>query len=128
VKSTLIILSLVVALHSPFFRRNSARVETYTLEVSCSSPFSVTTRWSSLTYLYIRFFADPYTEEEAARITSSILSAVSYMHSKGVIHRDLKYENILFIDNNPRAEIKLIDFGLSKHFGHEDMTEGVGTV
>jgi calcium-dependent protein kinase len=71
---------------------------------------------------------DPYTEEEAARITSSILSAVSYMHSKGIIHRDLKYENILFIDNDPRAEIKLIDFGLSKRFGHEDMTEGVGTV
>jgi calcium-dependent protein kinase len=71
---------------------------------------------------------DPYTEEESARITSSILSAVSYMHSKGIIHRDLKYENILFVDNNPRAEIKLIDFGLSKRFGHEDMTEGVGTV
>jgi calcium-dependent protein kinase len=51
------------------------------------------------------------------------------MHSKGIIHRDLKYENILFIDNNSRAEIKLIDFGLSKRFGHEeDMTEGVGTV
>lgn len=27
---------------------------------------------------------DPYTEEEAARITMAILSAVSYMHSKGV--------------------------------------------
>jgi serine/threonine protein kinase len=71
---------------------------------------------------------DPYTEEESARITSSILSAVSYMHSKGIIHRDLKYENILFIDNNPQAEIKLIDFGLSKRFGHEELTEGVGTV
>jgi serine/threonine protein kinase len=31
--------------------------------------------------LYAR---DPYTEEEAARITGSILSAISYMHSKGV--------------------------------------------
>jgi serine/threonine protein kinase len=71
---------------------------------------------------------DPYTEEEAARITSSILSAVAYMHYKGVIHRDLKYENILFVDNHPRAEIKLIDFGLSKRFAHEDLTEGVGTV
>jgi hypothetical protein len=26
--------------------------------VSCSSPFSVATRWSSLTYLYIYFFAE----------------------------------------------------------------------
>lgn len=30
---------------------------------------------------------DPYTEEEAARITSSILSAVSYMHDHGIVHR-----------------------------------------
>ena len=40
---------------------------------------------------------DPYTEEEAARIVSSILSAISYMHSRNVCHRDLKYENILFV-------------------------------
>ena len=31
--------------------------------------------------LYAR---DPYTEEQAARITSAILTAVAYMHSKGV--------------------------------------------
>lgn len=30
---------------------------------------------------------DPYTEEEAARIVSSILSAVSYMHQQGIVHR-----------------------------------------
>lgn len=30
---------------------------------------------------------DPYTEEEAARITTSILSAVSYIHSMNIIHR-----------------------------------------
>jgi serine/threonine protein kinase len=76
--------------------------------------------------LYAR---DPYTEEEAARITSSILSAVAFMHAKGVTHRDLKYENILFVDSSPRAEIKLIDFGLSKVFfgGTAELTDGVGT-
>lgn len=42
--------------------------------------------------LYTR---DPYTEEEAANITASVLSAVSYMHSMGITHRDLKYENIV---------------------------------
>jgi serine/threonine protein kinase len=35
---------------------------------------------------------DPYKEEEAARIVSSILSAIAYMHSKNMAHRDLKYE------------------------------------
>ena len=33
------------------------------------------------------------------------------------MHRDLKPENFLFSDNTPDAEIKLIDFGLSKRFG-----------
>lgn len=71
---------------------------------------------------------DPYTEEEAARITSSILSAVSYMHSRNILHRDLKYENILFVNDSTHAEIKLIDFGLSKMFATEELTEGVGTM
>jgi serine/threonine protein kinase len=39
---------------------------------------------------------DPYTEKEAARISYSILSAVAYMHSMHVTHRDLKYENVMF--------------------------------
>ena len=81
--------------------------------------------------LYTR---DPYTQEEAARIVSSIMSAVAYMHRKHICHRDLKYENILFVNESPRAEIKLIDFGLSSKYGgsagpgSDEMTEGVGTV
>lgn len=73
---------------------------------------------------------DPYTEEEAARIISSILSAVSYLHANNVAHRDLKYENILFVNQSPKAEIKLIDFGLSKIYGMGGgtLTEGVGTI
>lgn len=35
----------------------------------------------------------------------------------------------MFINDDPKAEIKLIDFGLSKKFGPgEDLTEGVGTM
>jgi serine/threonine protein kinase len=60
---------------------------------------------------------DPYTEEEAARIVDGILSAVSYMHNKGIVHRDLKYENILFVNESPKADVKIIDFGLSKFYG-----------
>lgn len=33
---------------------------------------------------------DPYIEEDAARIVSCVLSAVSFMHRKNVVHRDLK--------------------------------------
>jgi serine/threonine protein kinase len=47
------------------------------------------------------------------------------------LHRDLKYENILFVDDSPTAEVKLIDFGLSKQFYSKDekeCTDGVGTM
>lgn len=47
-----------------------------------------------------------------------ILSAVKHLHEHGICHRDLKPENFLFSDNSEDAEIKLIDFGLSKRFGH----------
>lgn len=71
---------------------------------------------------------DPYTEEHAARIVSNILSAIAYMHSKNLLHRDLKFENILFVNNSPHAEVKLIDFGLSAAFGNDELTDGVGTM
>ena len=49
---------------------------------------------------------DPYTEDQSARIIGSVLSAVDFMHQHGIIHRDLKYENILFANPSPTAEIK----------------------
>jgi len=60
--------------------------------------------------LYTR---DPYTEQDALKIVKQILSAVAYMHRLNIIHRDLKYENILFKNDSPDADIKIIDFGLS---------------
>jgi serine/threonine protein kinase len=35
---------------------------------------------------------------------------------------------VLFVNDSPQAEIKLIDFGLSKRFGNEAITDGVGTI
>ncbi|XP_065077212.1 uncharacterized protein Sik3 isoform X3 [Ochlerotatus camptorhynchus] len=52
-------------------------------------------------------------EEEAARIFSQIISAVDYCHSKGIVHRDLKAENVL-LDNE--MNVKLADFGFSNTF------------
>lgn len=73
---------------------------------------------------------DPYSEEEAASIAGKLLSAIAYMHSRNITHRDLKFENIMFESSSPTAEIKVIDFGLSKKYLPEAprMMEGVGTI
>lgn len=51
-------------------------------------------------------------EEEAIPIFRQIVSAVSYMHNKGLVHRDLKLENIL-INDQGTLEVKIIDFGFA---------------
>lgn len=58
----------------------------------------------------------PYSEAEAARIISSICSAISYMHSRHITHRDLKFENIIFEKRGQGAVVKLIDFGLGRKY------------
>ncbi|KAJ8926219.1 hypothetical protein NQ314_021428 [Rhamnusium bicolor] len=55
-----------------------------------------------------------FTESEASSILRKLVSAVSFMHSRGVVHRDLKPENLVFTSTENNAEIKIIDFGFAR--------------
>jgi serine/threonine protein kinase len=44
-----------------------------------------------------------------------------------VIHRDIKFENILFENKAEEAQIKLIDFGLATVYTKRKLTDRVGT-
>ncbi len=57
--------------------------------------------------LYVR---DPYEEWEAKEIMTQLMMAVGYMHRRGIVHRDLKYENVMFVEprhGKSRLEIKV---------------------
>lgn len=55
-----------------------------------------------------------YNEAIASRQMRQILLGVHYLHSLGIVHRDLKLENILLTRTpNGFGDIKIADFGLS---------------
>ena len=52
-------------------------------------------------------------------LSSQILNSINYLHSYGIIHRDIKHTNILI---NEKNIIKIIDFGLSRVLGKNEYT------
>ena len=52
-----------------------------------------------------------FTEEEAKKIIKKLLEAITYWHSKEIMHKDLKPKKI-FIEKE--GEIKITDFAMSK--------------
>ena len=67
------------------------------------------------TYLQKRQFK--ISENRAAQIIHKLCTSIYYIHSFGIVHRDLKPENILMTDCSENADIRLLDFGLSKIIG-----------
>ena len=57
------------------------------------------------------YLAESPNIKERRRIFGELLSAVEYLHRRGVVHNDLKPDNILI--SNASDTLKLIDFGLA---------------
>lgn len=59
-------------------------------------------------------------EPQVAVVAEQILRALAYMHRRGICHRDLKMENILYENTADDSSIRLIDFGLSQTYNESD--------
>lgn len=65
---------------------------------------------------------------ETLSITEQVLRALEHAHSKGIIHRDIKPQNIMVLKN---GRIKVTDFGIAKLPNAETVTmsdKAIGTV
>lgn len=77
---------------------------------------------------YQLFKLGVFSEDRAKMYTAEIVSAISFLHSKGILHRDLKPENVLL---DSEGHIKITDFGLCKANMNDTTTRAdsfVGTI
>lgn len=65
-------------------------------------------------------------EDKARLYIAEVILALEYLHSQGIIYRDLKPDNIIIAED---GHLKLTDFGLSKEGAESDFTSNsfVGT-
>jgi len=60
-----------------------------------------------------------FTPDDTAIFTSQVLLPLEYLHSLGIVHRDLKLENILVAQD---GALKLTDFGFAKYIKYRSWT------
>ncbi|XP_028925132.1 serine/threonine-protein kinase 17B isoform X3 [Ornithorhynchus anatinus] len=67
-------------------------------------------------------------EHDVVRLVRQILEGLCHLHQNGIVHLDLKPQNILLSALQPLGDVKLVDFGLSRKLsGPCELREILGT-
>ena len=79
-------------------------------------------------YQYLSKRSWAISEDVVKKLTHQIVTALYYLHSHGIVHGDVKLENILMTDDLGEINVKLADFGFSKVLGpNETRSSDMGT-
>lgn len=62
----------------------------------------------------------PLAPREAVRVTSAVCEALQAVHDAGLVHRDVKPENVLLTSS---GEVKLSDFGIAREAAGQALTK-----
>lgn len=54
-----------------------------------------------------------FEEEDVAQFMSELIDGILYLHRLGIVHRDMKPENVLCTNKEVPLHVKIADFGLS---------------
>jgi serine/threonine protein kinase len=69
-----------------------------------------------------------YSERDARALVKILLSVIQHCHERGIVHRDIKAENLLLVSADDDSTVKLCDFGLAvKNVVGLSLIEEVGT-
>lgn len=71
-----------------------------------------------------------YSENDAATFVCQLGLALQHLHERGIVHADLKPENLLLVSQATDADVKLCDFGLARFVGADEpeLTGRNGTI
>lgn len=84
-----------------------------------SRPYIVMELLEGQTLSQLLSLVKPLPVEDAVRIASRILDALEYMHGRGVVHRDLKPQNIMICND---GSLRIMDFGIARASGERKIT------
>jgi serine/threonine protein kinase len=56
-----------------------------------------------------------YEEDDAREVVRQLAATIAYCHSQRIVHRDIKPQNLILVNNESMTDFKLVDFGFSMH-------------
>lgn len=76
-----------------------------------SRPYIVTEYLNGCTLAHVLEAMRPLPEKDALKIASLVCDALQHMHDRGVVHRDLKPQNIMLCKDR---SLRIMDFGIAR--------------